>query len=108
MVRKEKITKLLKINDMDERMKVTALHMVGEYKYIILHNLKDEESPCRVYLTEANINVKPAYDNEEGRCLSVSVKYKATDAYGGLHSNIAERDIYDTKEEAERVIGWRK
>ena len=77
--------------------------MVGDYKYIILHNLKGEEFPVRVRLTEAKITVKPTYDDEEGHCLSVSTKYEAYDHCRGVY-HADEKDIYDTKEDANRVI----
>ena len=90
-----------------KEMKIVARHMVGDYKYIILHNLKGEESPVRVHLAEAKIIVKPAYDEEEGHCLSVSTKYEVYDHCRGIHY-VDEKDIYDTKEGANKVIEFRR
>ena len=89
-------------------MKVTTHHMVGDYKYIIGHNNLGEEFAIRVYLKEAQIIVKPKYDDELGHCLSVSARYKANDRYGRSVYYIYEKDIYDTKEDAKRVIEYRK
>lgn len=84
-------------------MKVVAPHMVGKFKYIILHNLNGVEKPAEVYLTEANIKVKPSYDDEEGHCISVSTKYTAR-GHGSLYQNLDAKDIFDTKEEALKRI----
>lgn len=81
--------------------------MVGDYKYIILHNLKGEEFPAMVHLIEAKITVKPAYDEEEGHCLSVSTEYKCYDHCRGIY-HVDEKDIYDKKEDANKVIEFRR
>ena len=87
---------------MDE-MKVVAPHMVGKFKYIILHNLAGEEKPAEVYLTEANINVKPYGYVDYGDCLTVTTKYKAI-GHGCLYQNLDAKDVFDTKEEALKRI----
>ena len=66
-----------------KHMEVVAPHMVGEFKYIILHTLTGED---------------------EGRCLSVSTWYKAHNKSGLYRVN--GNDIYDTREEALRKIEY--
>ena len=85
-------------------MEVVAPHMVGEFKYIILHTLAGKESPVRVYLDSAEITVKPVDDEDEGRCLSVSIWYKAHDKFGLYRVN--GNNIYDTREDALRKIEY--
>ena len=80
-------------------MTVIAPHMVGEFKYIILRNLKGEEKPIEVYLEEAKITVKPDHDEEEGKCISVSTIYVARANNGSIYYPKGN-EIFDTKEEA--------
>lgn len=85
-------------------MTVIAPHMVGEFKYIILRNLKGKYIPVQCYLKEAQITVTPAYDEEEGKCISVSTIYTVRININGSIYHLTGNEIFDTKEEAlERI-----
>ena len=85
-----------------KEMTVVAPHMVGKFKYIVAENNNGVRKPLEVYLREAQISVKPDTDEEEGECLSVSVKYVAS--YHGVWKWVDAKEIYDTEEEAKKHV----
>ena len=85
-----------------EELKVSASHMVGKFKYVIGENSKGEKGPCEVYLEEAQLSVTPGSRG----CVYVSTKYKVMKR--GRTWWEEEKDIYDTKEDVERILRYRK
>ena len=88
-----------------KHMEIVAPYMVGEFKYIIGHNAKGEKVPIEIYLTEAQITVKPVTDEEEGECLLVLTKYTAR-GNGVTYTNIDSKDIYATRKDVLRKLGY--
>ncbi len=74
-------------------------HQIGSFKYIIVKRKQDNKLvPLRVYLNEVQANAT-SYDKDS---IVVSVKYKIR--YCGKTKWINEDNIYDTKEEAYKII----
>lgn len=74
-------------------------HQIGSFKYIIVKRKQDNKLvPLRVYLNEVQANATP-YNKDS---IVVSTKYKIH--YHGKTKWINENEIYNTKEEAYKII----